>query len=102
MAPELFYHPFSSYSWKVLIALYEAGTAFAPRVIDNPETAGAWQKLWPIGRFPVLVDGGQVLPEASIIIEPSTGWSFLVRHASPAARRPSCSKRTSRPSFRSV
>ena len=38
MALELFYHPFSSYSWKVLIPLYEAGTPFEPKVIGNPAT----------------------------------------------------------------
>jgi glutathione S-transferase len=69
MALELFYHPFSSYSWKVLIPLYEAGTQFEPRVIDNPATAAEWQQRWPIGKFPVLVDGDRTLPEASIIVE---------------------------------
>jgi glutathione S-transferase len=69
MALELFYHPFSSYSWKVLIPLYEAGTKFEPKVVDNPTTAAEWQQLWPIAKFPVLVDGERMLPEASIIIE---------------------------------
>jgi len=30
IALTLYYHPFSSYSWKALIPLYEAGTPFAP------------------------------------------------------------------------
>jgi len=76
MALTLYYHPFSSYCWKVLIPLYEAGTPFTPRRIDDPEAAAEWKRLWPIGRFPVLVDesSGRALPEASIIIE------FLDRH----------------------
>jgi glutathione S-transferase len=67
----LYYHPFSSYCWKVLIPLYEAGTPFTPRRIDDPEAAAEWKRLWPIARFPVLVDesNGRTLPEASIIIE---------------------------------
>ncbi|MBS0640747.1 MAG: glutathione S-transferase family protein [Proteobacteria bacterium] len=71
MALALYYHPFSSYSWKALIPLYEANTPFTPRVLDNPETLAAWKQLWPIARFPVLVDDetGLMLPEASIIVE---------------------------------
>lgn len=71
MALTLYYHPFSSYCWKVLIPLYEAGTPFTPRKIDDPEAAAEWKRLWPIARFPVLVDesSGRTLPEASIIIE---------------------------------
>jgi glutathione S-transferase len=55
----------------VLIPLYEAGTPFTPRKIDDPEAAAEWKRLWPIARFPVLVDesSGRTLPEASIIIE---------------------------------
>lgn len=76
MALTLYYHPFSSYSWKALIPLYEAGTSFTARPIDNPETSAALKRLWPIGRFPVLVvePGGLVLPEAGIIVE------YLDRH----------------------
>jgi len=71
MALTLYYHPFSSYCWKVLIPLYEAGTPFTPRKIDDPEAAAEWKRLWPIARFPVLVDesSGRTLPEATIIIE---------------------------------
>jgi len=67
----LFYHPFSSFSWKVLIPLYEAGIPFTPRRIDDPQAAAEWKRRWPIARFPVLVQEptGLTLPEASIIIE---------------------------------
>jgi glutathione S-transferase len=71
MALMLYYHPFSAYSWKVLIPLYEAGTPFTPRRLDDPQAAAEWKQRWPIARFPVLVDVGRglTLPEASIIIE---------------------------------
>lgn len=67
----LYYHPFSSYSWKALIPLYEAGTPFTARSLEDPQAAGEWMQLWPIGRFPVLVvePAGLTLPEASVIIE---------------------------------
>ena len=71
MALALYYHPFSSYSWKALIPLYEAGTPFEARRLDDPAHDADWKRLWPIARFPVLVevDSGLVLPEASIIVE---------------------------------
>ncbi|WP_242125354.1 glutathione S-transferase family protein [Sphingobium sp. Sx8-8] len=67
----LYYHPLSSYCWKVLIALYENGTPFEPRMLDDPAVAEAWLTLWPIGRFPVLRDEarGVTVAEASIIVE---------------------------------
>jgi glutathione S-transferase len=67
----LYYHPLSSYCWKVLIALYENGTAFEPKMLDDPATAEAWLTLWPMGKFPVLRDEARraTLAEASIIIE---------------------------------
>jgi len=71
MALTLYYHPFSSYSWKALIPLYEAETPFAPRRLDDPLIAAEWKRRWPIARMPVLVEeaSGLILPEASIIIE---------------------------------
>lgn len=71
MSLTLYYHPFSSYSWKVLIALYEANTPFTARTLEDPQTAAEWKQRWPIARFPMLVEepGGPTLPEASIIVE---------------------------------
>jgi len=73
MALRLHFHPFSSYCQKVLIALYEAGTPFEKQVVDlgDPASAAAFRALWPMGRFPVLVDEGkgEIIPESSIIIE---------------------------------
>lgn len=67
----LYAHPFASYCQKALIALYENGTPFSMRVIelDKAEDAALLGELWPLKRFPVLVDNDTVLPEATIIIE---------------------------------
>lgn len=68
-----YFHPFSLFSQKVLIALYEKGVAFVPRKLesDDPETLKEFGEAWPIGRFPVLRDEARsiILPESSIIIE---------------------------------
>lgn len=71
MTLSLFAHPFSSYCQKVLVALYEHGTAFTMRLLDHqdPSTTAELRALWPLGRFPVLVDDGRVVVESSIIIE---------------------------------
>ena len=71
MTLKLYAHPFSSYCQKVLIALYENGTPFEWRLLDheNPRLLGEFAALWPLKRFPVLVDGECTIPEASIIIE---------------------------------
>lgn len=71
MTMTLYAHPFSSYSQKVLIALYENGTRFAWRALsgDHPEYIDEWIAMWPIKRFPVLVDAGRMIVEASIIVE---------------------------------
>ncbi|MBP1858850.1 glutathione S-transferase family protein [Rhizobium herbae] len=71
MKPQLFAHPFSSYCQKVLVAIYENGTAFDYRML-SPDEAGTveeWQSIWPIKRFPVLKDGENAVMEATIIIE---------------------------------
>ena len=73
MTLRLYYHPLSSYCWKALIAFYEHDIP-VDKVMTNlgdPEQRAALLKLWPIGKFPVLVDEarGRTLPESSIIIE---------------------------------
>lgn len=67
----LYYHPLSSYCWKALIAFYENGTAFEPRLLEDTGFVEEWLALWPIGKFPVLRDEArdQTIAEASIIIE---------------------------------
>jgi glutathione S-transferase len=71
MALQLFAHPFSSYCQKALTALYENKTPFTYRMLgpDDPAAAQELESLWPLKRFPVLVDDGRTVIEASIIIE---------------------------------
>lgn len=68
---ELFAHPFSSYCWKALIALYENATPFTFRMVDeeHPENGQRLQAMSPQGKFPVLVDGNKAVFETTIIIE---------------------------------
>jgi len=70
----LYFHPLSSYCWKALIALYECDVAFEPHLLDlmNPDVRAEFNKLWPIGKMPVLRDGEEIVTEASIIIEYAT------------------------------
>jgi glutathione S-transferase len=68
---KLYGHPFSSYTQKVLIALYENDTPFEPLTVapENPQVTADWSRLWPLRKFPVLVDRGRTVAESSIIIE---------------------------------
>jgi glutathione S-transferase len=67
----LYGHPFSSYTQKVLIALYENGTPFELRCLgaDTPQHNAEWLRRWPLRKFPLLVDGERSIVESSIIIE---------------------------------
>jgi len=83
----LYSHPFASYCQKVLIALYETGTAFTAQLVDLGDAAqrDAFHALWPVGKMPVLHDiaRDRVIPESSIVIE------YLDRHyPGPAALIP--------------
>jgi glutathione S-transferase len=71
MSLTLYGHPFSSYTQKALIALYENGTAFELRCIgpDTPQHSAEWLRRWPLRKFPLLVDGERSIAETSIIIE---------------------------------
>ena len=69
MALILHGHPFSSYTQKVLVALYETATPFTWRVLDGPPAFEELGKLWPLRLMPVLQDSDATLIEASIIIE---------------------------------
>ena len=71
MAIALYGHPFSSYTQKALIALYENGTPFEFRCIgpDTPEHAAEWLRRWPMARFPMLLEGERTVLETSLIIE---------------------------------
>lgn len=65
----------------MLIALFENRTPFgfcclAP---DTPQHAAEWLRLWPLGKFPLLLDG-----ERSIIIE-----YLQIAHPGPVRLLPS-------------
>jgi glutathione S-transferase len=68
---ELFYHPLASFCWKALIALYERDLPFVPRLVDfsDPAQRASYLAMCPLGHFPALRDGDQVIVESSIIIE---------------------------------
>jgi glutathione S-transferase len=80
MSLALYGHPFSSYTQKVLVALYENGTPFELRSIgpDTPQHVAEWLRRWPLRKFPLLVDGERDIAESSIIIE-----YLQLRHPGP-------------------
>ncbi|MEP7102797.1 MAG: glutathione S-transferase family protein, partial [Burkholderiales bacterium] len=81
MTPKLYFHPFSSYCQKVLTALYENAVPFEPCNLDGPDNPAMSElaTLWPLKRFPVLVDGDRIILEASCIIEHAgLRWPGLV------------------------
>jgi glutathione S-transferase len=71
MSLTLYGHPFSSYTQKVLIALYENATPFEFRCLgpETPQHSAEWLRRWPLRKFPLLVDGDRNVAETSIIIE---------------------------------
>jgi glutathione S-transferase len=69
MSLTLYAHPFASYCWKPLIALYENATAFSYRVVEDAAGWGELESLRPIKKFPLLRDGGATIVESSIIVE---------------------------------
>lgn len=71
MTLALYGHPFSSYTWKALIALYANDVEFEFRMVDpdHPENVALVQAAGPLGKFPVLKDGENLLFETTTIIE---------------------------------
>lgn len=71
MTLALYGHPFSSYTQKALIALYENATVFEFREIGphTPQHAAEWLRRWPMAKFPLLVDGDRQVTETSLIVE---------------------------------
>jgi len=69
----LYFHPLSSFCWKALIALYDAGVPFEPKLVNlgDPAERAAFQAVWPLGKFPVLRDAERerTVPESTIIID---------------------------------
>lgn len=66
----LYGHPISSFTWKVLIALYEDDTRFDFITVDQSTYADFIAK-WPMGKFPILLDSDRdaMITETSVIIE---------------------------------
>src|SRR3712207_6812433 len=79
MSLTLYMHPLSSFCHKVLIALYERGTPFTPRIVNlgDADDRAALLAAWPMGKFPVLLDEarGRAVPESTAIIE-YLDWRF--------------------------
>ncbi len=69
MRMKLYAHPFSSYSQKVLTALYENGTLFEYCLLEGEAALADLARLWPMKRMPVLVDRGRTVIESTAIIE---------------------------------
>lgn len=68
---DLYGHPFSSYTWKALIALYANHTPFAFHNLGdgNAEDQAVVAGAGPSGQFPVLRDGAATVFEATAIVE---------------------------------
>ena len=79
----LYSHPFSSYCQKVLMARWENELSFVYRHLEEPSATEERAALWPLGRFPVLVDDGRTVVESSIIIE-----HLDIHHAGPVRLLP--------------
>jgi glutathione S-transferase len=64
-------HPFASYCWKALIALYEREVPFERVQIDDAADRARLAELWPPASMPVLVDdaAGITVPESTIVVE---------------------------------
>jgi glutathione S-transferase len=71
MSLEFFGHPFSSYTQKVLIALWADETPFEYRMLDqnHPENFEELKRHSPFGLFPLLLDDGRPVIETTCIIE---------------------------------
>jgi glutathione S-transferase len=71
MTPTLYGHPFASFVWKPLIALYERDVAFTFRIVDpdHPENQARIAELSPTGQFPALVDGDKEITQSNSVIE---------------------------------
>lgn len=74
MSLMIYGHPFSAYTQKVLIALFENDIAHTllsldTNAPDHKQHAAEWLEQWPLRTFPVLKDADRSVAETSIIIE---------------------------------
>ncbi|MBN8552603.1 MAG: glutathione S-transferase family protein [Caulobacterales bacterium] len=75
---KLYAHPFSSYCQKALIGFYENDISFEARFLEDDGAMDELTALWPIKKFPLLVDGDHTVMEATSIIE-----HLAVHHPGP-------------------
>jgi glutathione S-transferase len=68
---QLFGHPFSSYTQKVLIPLWADETPFEYRMLDSdhPDNGEELKRHSPFGQFPLLIDGDEAVFESTPIVE---------------------------------
>ena len=71
MTLALYGHPFASFVWKPLIALYERNVPFEFRMVDpdHPENQARIAELSPTGQFPALIDGDREITQSNVVIE---------------------------------
>ena len=69
MSYVLYAHPFSSYSWKAMIALHEKELPYALRIVEDEGVMAELAGLWPVKQFPVLTDEDRPVIESTTIIE---------------------------------
>lgn len=83
MKLKLYFNPVSSYSQKVLLALYEKSIDFEREIVDlmDPAARSAYAAIYPLQKIPVLTDDqDHFIPESSIIIE------YLDQHTDKGAK----------------
>ncbi len=68
---QLYYHPISSFSHKVRMALEEKAVSYecVPVTLTDPEARKVFRARYPLGKVPLLVDGDMQLGESTAIIE---------------------------------
>jgi glutathione S-transferase len=71
MSLTLHEHPFASYCWKALVALYERDVPFERVQVDDEADRARLAELWPMASMPVLQDdaAGIAVPESTIVVE---------------------------------
>ena len=69
----LWSHPYSAYGQKALVALYELGLPFEPKLVDFADVSvmAEFRALSPFAKMPVLIDtaADRTVHESSIVIE---------------------------------
>ena len=78
MSLRLYFHPFASFCWKALIALYENDTPFEPIVVDlhDEASSAAFRAVWPMAKMPVLRDEAR----QHTVVESTTVVEYLDAH----------------------